>query len=224
MEYILVTASLGELEREVNARLKEGYEVVGGPHPGDGRGIQPRWVQAMTKKPVKERMVVIGERGEPPAKERHVPQVEEAPANGDLRADLNLGLVLHDDPERIHNMPWADVELMIEASRRLFAKRVNKLREIQQTPYGDYITPKDAKEALQFLRENNRVGGLVLEELFAAQRARNQNVVPMVQLSVTDAKMIGELLTLNKGVQYPTEPQQAVDRFKEQLLKFRGTP
>lgn len=227
MGYILVSASLRDLAREVNARIAEGYEAVGGPHPGDSRSMQPHWIQAMFKKPtVGVQAPAVGERGDPPARED---QGEQGPKNhtahtssGNARAELDLNLVLRSDPERIHTMHWGDVELMIEASRRLFAKRVNKLREIQQTPYSDYVTPKDSKEALEFLRNNDRIGNLILEEIFAAQRSRDPSVGPLVYLKRSDAVLIGDLLTLNANVQYPTDAQQAVLAFLKQLESYRG--
>ncbi|MNV50757.1 hypothetical protein D3C71_1427840 [compost metagenome] len=107
-----------------------------------------------------------------------------------------------------------DFQELLATSEYVLNIKLRHLRLKQQEPYRKYTEAKTEKEVLAKLQDNRRLGNGVLEEFFAAERARDPNAKPRISVSAADARLIASLLEENyTRAQYPSDHQAAATRF-----------
>lgn len=227
--YILVEAYACDLAYEVNRRLKQGYVPMGGPTPGrEGIGSR-KLVQAMYNAsiPVEQDSELVL-----PTSQELEDAVHEANAARPGSASMGEVFGFATERER-HQWDSDSLEIqsflgrraeflaldegkcmsLVNAAEKLFHRRITHLRLKQQEPYMKYFDLKTNADRFARITELSRVGNGVMEEYFAGCRARDPKAKRVVMIDEDDAKKIDSILESARA-QYPTEHQEAVNRFK----------
>ncbi|MNQ41585.1 hypothetical protein D3C85_552650 [compost metagenome] len=232
--YLIVEAYLSDLPHTVNKLVAEGYIPIGGPFQGK-KGISEHYMHQAMFRAAAVTVIgpevpdvtpvgtfgTIGDRAPEPALDADWNERPEAQfdfrdphEHAKFKKDvLRLDLVLL-EPDRLHRMTPHDFQELLATSEYVLNIKLRHLRLKQQEPYRKYTEAKTEKEVLAKLQDNRRLGNGVLEEFFAAERARDPSAKPRISVSAADARLIASLLEENyTRAQYPSDHQAAATRF-----------